>query len=172
MRPALPGHSLQEFLRSKPGGSHRGPVRSQPGSPSRAWYILLLVPFIGLLWPPFYAKQDPELAGFPFFVKDLPLIIAFVILALYTYQSGLRAPAMIAFVKDTLISITVLVAVYIPTRLGGWSHIFRAAAQALPGKKPTPGALILPRSSTRPTRRSRSARRSRCSCTRTRSRRC
>ena len=32
---------------------------------------------------------------------DLPLIIAFVILAAFTYSSGLRAPAMIAVVKDT-----------------------------------------------------------------------
>jgi Na+(H+)/acetate symporter ActP len=33
---------------------------------------------------------------------DGPLIIAFVILAAYTYQSGLRAPALIAIVKDLL----------------------------------------------------------------------
>src|SRR3954447_20173190 len=32
--------------------------------------------------------------------KDLPLIIAFGVLAAYTYSSGLRAPALIAFVKD------------------------------------------------------------------------
>jgi SSS family solute:Na+ symporter len=75
--------------------------------------------------------------------RDLPLFVAFAILAAYTYQSGLRAPALIAFVKDTLIYITVIVAVvYIPTRLGGWGHIFDAAAQALP-KRPTPGSLIL-----------------------------
>ena len=62
------------------------------------------------------------------FVKDLPLIIAFLVLAIFTYVSGLRAPAMIAFVKDTLIYVFVLVAIfYIPTRLGGWSHIFGAA---------------------------------------------
>jgi len=62
------------------------------------------------------------------FVKDLPLIIAFLVLAVFTYVSGLRAPAMIAFVKDTLIYVFVLVAVfYLPTRLGGWSHIFGAA---------------------------------------------
>ena len=36
-------------------------------------------------------------------LSHLPLTIAFVILALYTYTSGLRAPAMIAFVKDTMI---------------------------------------------------------------------
>ena len=55
------------------------------------------------------------------FVKDLPLIIAFIILAAYTYLAGLRAPALIAFVKDTLIYVTVIVAIfYIPARLGGW----------------------------------------------------
>ena len=61
------------------------------------------------------------------FVKDLPLIIAFVILAAYTYTSGLRAPALIAFVKDLLVYVVVLVAViYIPIRLGGYGHIFQA----------------------------------------------
>ncbi|MFD7653543.1 monocarboxylate uptake permease MctP, partial [Actinosynnema sp. NPDC059797] len=58
----------------------------------------------------------------------LPLFIAFVILALYTYQSGLRAPALIAFVKDTLIYIVILVAViYLPTKFGGWGAIADAA---------------------------------------------
>jgi len=62
------------------------------------------------------------------YVKDLPLFIAFLVLAIYTYVSGLRAPAAISFVKDTLIYVFVLVAVfYIPTRLGGWSHIFGTA---------------------------------------------
>ncbi len=36
-------------------------------SGSRAWYLLLLAPFVGLLWPSLYARHDPELAGFPFF---------------------------------------------------------------------------------------------------------
>src|SRR5215204_7118166 len=56
---------------------------------------------------------------------EWPLILAFVILAAYTYQSGLRAPALIAFVKDTLIYIVVIVAVvYIPIKLGGFDDIF------------------------------------------------
>jgi SSS family solute:Na+ symporter len=60
--------------------------------------------------------------------RHLPIIIAFAILAAYTYQSGLRAPALIAFVKDTLIYLVVIVAIiYIPYRLGGWSAIFGAA---------------------------------------------
>ncbi len=62
------------------------------------------------------------------FVKDLPLFVAFLVLAIFTYVSGLRAPALIAFIKDTLIYLFVIVAVfYIPTRLGGWSHIFGTA---------------------------------------------
>jgi solute:Na+ symporter, SSS family len=73
---------------------------------------------------------------------DWPLIIAFAILAAYTYQSGLRAPALIAIVKDLLIYLTVIVAiVYIPSKLGGFGHIFDAAGKALPEKEP-PGALI------------------------------
>ena len=59
------------------------------------------------------------------FTKDLPLFIAFAVLAAYTYSSGLRAPALIAFVKDALIYIVILVAIiYLPTQLGGWDNIF------------------------------------------------
>src|ERR1700729_4273722 len=62
------------------------------------------------------------------YVKDVPLFIAFVILAIYTFVSGLRAPALIAFIKDTLVYVVIIVAVfYIPTRLGGWGHIFGAS---------------------------------------------
>src|SRR5918994_98515 len=59
------------------------------------------------------------------FIRDLPLFIAFAVLAAYTYASGLRAPALIAFVKDTLIYIVIFVAIiYLPTQLGGWDSIF------------------------------------------------
>ena len=62
---------------------------------------------------------------------EWPLIIAFVILAAYTYASGLRAPAMIAVVKDFLIYATVIAAVIvIPTELGGFAKIFSAVATA------------------------------------------
>ena len=63
--------------------------------------------------------------------QDLPLFIAFAVLAAYTYSSGLRAPALIAFVKDALIYIVILVAVfYLPTQLGGWGHIFKVASDS------------------------------------------
>jgi SSS family solute:Na+ symporter len=60
-------------------------------------------------------------------VADLPLIIAFIVLAAFTYSSGLRAPASIAIVKDILIYMTALVAVIvIPIELGGIGKIFAA----------------------------------------------
>jgi hypothetical protein len=31
------------------------------------WYLLLLVPFVGTLWPPFYDALEPRLAGVPYF---------------------------------------------------------------------------------------------------------
>jgi hypothetical protein len=34
---------------------------------SRWWYLLLLAPFAGLLYPPLYARENPEIFGFPFF---------------------------------------------------------------------------------------------------------
>jgi solute:Na+ symporter, SSS family len=58
---------------------------------------------------------------------DLPLIIAFIILAAFTYSSGLRAPASIAIVKDILIYVTAFAAVIvIPIQLGGFGKIFAA----------------------------------------------
>jgi solute:Na+ symporter, SSS family len=91
------------------------------------------------------------------FLKDLPLIIAFLVLAIFTYVSGLRAPALIAFVKDTLIYVFVLVAVfYIPTRLGGWSSIFHVAqthfATISPATKKPLGSFIPPSGSIGSTR--------------------
>jgi SSS family solute:Na+ symporter len=73
-----------------------------------------------------------------------PLFIAFVILALYTYQSGLRAPALIAFVKDTLIYLVIIAAVVIlPAKLGGWGSIFDVAdAKFAATKTPADGILL------------------------------
>ena len=72
---------------------------------------------------------------------DLALVIAFVVLALFTYVSGLRAPALIAIVKDALIGITVLVLViYIPSKLGGYGAIFDKVAQVQAHQKVKPPA--------------------------------
>jgi SSS family solute:Na+ symporter len=75
---------------------------------------------------------------------EWPLIIAFVVLALYTYSSGLRAPALIAFVKDTLIYLVIIVAIIaIPIKLGGFDKIFSAAAAKF--QQPA-GPILLPSS--------------------------
>ena len=78
------------------------------------------------------------------FVGHLPLFLAFLVLALYTYQSGLRAPALIAFVKDGLIYIVIIAAVvYLPARFGGWGSIFDAASAKFDATpSPADGTLL------------------------------
>jgi SSS family solute:Na+ symporter len=72
-----------------------------------------------------------------------PLIIAFVVLAAFTYRSGLRAPALIAFVKDALIYVMVIVAIiYIPSKIGGWTHIFSAANAHFKATPPHTATLL------------------------------
>jgi solute:Na+ symporter, SSS family len=110
-------------------------VRGRYGSGSLA----LVVAFTGLLATmPYIALQlvgIQVVLGAMGIKGDWPLIIAFAVLAAYTYQSGLRAPALIALVKDTLIYATILVAIiYIPSKLGGYGHIFDSAKSALPHK--------------------------------------
>src|SRR3712207_3829281 len=109
-------------------------VRARFDSPTMA----LLVAITGIVATmPYIALQ---LVGIEAVLKamglagELPLIIAFLVLALYTYNSGLRAPALIAFVKDTLIYLTIIVAVIvIPSKLGGGRAIFGAAGEKFAG---------------------------------------
>jgi SSS family solute:Na+ symporter len=75
---------------------------------------------------------------------ELPLVAAFIILALYTYSSGLRAPALIAFVKDIMIYIVVFTAIaWIPLKLGGYGAVFAAAAEGFKAKG-SGGILLSP----------------------------
>jgi SSS family solute:Na+ symporter len=65
---------------------------------------------------------------------SVPLLAAFVVLAAFTYTSGLRGTALIAVVKDLLVYITVLAAIIIiPSELGGYGKVFSAvpASQVL-----------------------------------------
>lgn len=58
---------------------------------------------------------------------EISLFIAFAVLAIYTYVSGLRAPALIAIVKDVCIwTVTIVAMISITSRLGGFSAIFAA----------------------------------------------
>ncbi|HEX9036994.1 MAG TPA: sodium:solute symporter [Ktedonobacterales bacterium] len=83
---------------------------------------------------------------------EIALTIAFVILAAFTFVSGLRAPALIAVVKDVMIYLLIIIMViYIPTQLGGFGHIFSAAqahfaaanAAAKAAGKPPVGGITL-----------------------------
>ncbi|MFD4564540.1 monocarboxylate uptake permease MctP [Streptomyces sp. NPDC058467] len=106
--------------------------------------ILATMPYIALQLVGIQAVLDVMGVGggenTNWFVKDLPLLIAFAVLAAYTYSSGLRAPAMIAFVKDTLIYIVIVVAIiYIPIKLGGFDDIFAKASEAYSQTNPATG---------------------------------
>jgi len=105
--------------------------------------VLAAMPYIALQldgMDAVFAQLGGIFSAFGGFVS---LAIAFVLLAAYTYTSGLRAPALIAFVKDTLIYITVIAAIaIIPAKLGGWAHIFAVSQTAL-AAKPKPGSILL-----------------------------
>src|SRR6201994_1508729 len=76
---------------------------------------------------------------------EWPIIAAFIVLALYTYSSGLRAPALIAFVKDIMIYVVVLVAVVVvPAKLGGYGAVFAAAGDAFAANGGATGLTLKP----------------------------
>lgn len=107
--------------------------------------ILATMPYIALQLVGIQAVLDVMGVGggesTHWFVKDLPLLIAFGVLAAYTYSSGLRAPALIAFVKDALIYIVIIVAIiYIPIELGGFDDIFSSAEEKFAEK----GGSVVP----------------------------
>ena len=103
--------------------------------------ILATMPYIALQLVGIQAVLDVMGVGggssTNWLVKDLPLLVAFAVLAAYTYSSGLRAPALIAFVKDCLIYLVIAVAIiYIPIKLGGFDDIFAKAGHALSQTNP------------------------------------
>jgi SSS family solute:Na+ symporter len=94
--------------------------------------VLALMPYIAL-----------QLVGMRVVISAMgvkgewPLAVAFVILAAYTYSSGLRAPAVIAIVKDVMLYVMVLTAlVVLPIKLGGYARIFEMANSALATHRP------------------------------------
>jgi SSS family solute:Na+ symporter len=78
-------------------------------------------------------------------VGEWPLAAAFLILAAYTYSSGLRAPAIIAIVKDLMLYIMVIAAVVIlPIKLGGYARVFALANAALATHSPAATIYLQP----------------------------
>ena len=102
--------------------------------------ILSLMPYIAL-----------QLVGIRVVIGALgvtgewPLVAAFVILAAYTYSSGLRAPAVIAIVKDLMLYGMVLAAlVILPWKLGGYARVFELADAALRTHSPAASIYLRP----------------------------
>jgi Protein of unknown function (DUF3311) len=60
---SLDGATIRSFNRCDNGSRWCAPAQAGV----RPMWILLLLPFIGLLWVPFYNFQEPALFGFPFF---------------------------------------------------------------------------------------------------------
>jgi SSS family solute:Na+ symporter len=104
--------------------------------------VLATMPYIAL-----------QLVGMKVVIKalglpgEVSLLAAFAVLGLFTYASGLRAPALIAFVKDAMIYVVVIAAVVlVPARLGGYGAVFAAAEAAFHASGH--GALLLAPSQT------------------------
>ncbi len=106
--------------------------------------ILATMPYIALQLVGIQAVLDTIGLGGSgnVFVKDLPLFVAFAVLAAFTYSSGLRAPALIAFVKDTLIYLVIVVAIIWVSIHLGFGDVFSAAEKKMatptPPGSPTP----------------------------------
>ncbi len=96
-------------------------------------FLALLIALTGVLAElPYIALQ---ITGIKYVLGALSLpitvslLIAFIMVAGFTFVSGLRGPALTSILKDALIWVAVIVIViYIPYKLGGFAHIFSTAA--------------------------------------------
>lgn len=119
-------------------------VKARFGSPMLA----LLVAVTGIVATmPYIALQ---LVGIEAVFKVMgltgpwPLTIAFLVLAVFTFNSGLRAPALISIVKDALILWTVLAAlVIVATQGSGWGGVFHSASQKFAATANRSDGLVL-----------------------------
>ena len=86
--------------------------------------LLAIIPYIALQLVGI--RTVLEALGLP---GEIPLLVAFVSLAAYTWLGGLHAPAVTAFLKDVMIYVAVIAAVtVIPRHLGGYGAMFATAA--------------------------------------------
>jgi len=93
--------------------------------------ILATVPYIALqlvgleaIFAGIGLNATVHLFGFSI---ELPLFVAFAVMAGFTYKGGLRAPAIVAIFKDILVWITLIAAIIVvPAQLGGYVAIFDA----------------------------------------------
>jgi len=112
--------------------------------------ILATMPYIALQLVGIEAVLDTIGLGSDsnWLVQDMPLFIAFAVLAAFTYSSGLRAPALIAFVKDALIYLVIVVAIVWVAVHIGFGDVFSAAKTKMETVTPagTPLGVFVPSS--------------------------
>jgi solute:Na+ symporter, SSS family len=76
---------------------------------------------------------------------DLPLTLAFGVLAFFTFSSGLRAPALLSILKDILLLVAVVLLLeWFTLALGGWQHIFGVATASFAYRPAGEGSIVLP----------------------------
>ena len=99
--------------------------------------LAMLIALTGVLAElPYIALQ---ITGIKYVLSSLSLpitvslIIAFILVAGFTFVSGLRGPALTSILKDAIIWVAVIVIIiYIPIKLGGFGAIFGKAAVLSP----------------------------------------
>ena len=121
-----------EFVRARFGSRGLGTVVAVLGIVATMPYIALQL--IGM-------EAVFEVMGLP---KGWPLTIAFIVLALFTFSSGLRGPALVSILKDALVLWTVLaVVIIVAMNPGGWDGVFRVAQEKFALTPRTDDGLLL-----------------------------
>ncbi|WP_337861112.1 sodium:solute symporter, partial [Ferroplasma sp.] len=100
-------------------------------------FLAMLIALTGVLAElPYIALQ---ITGIKYVLASLALpitvslLIAFLLVAGFTFISGLRGPALTSILKDAIIwAAVIVIIIYIPIRLGGFGHIFGVAASISP----------------------------------------
>jgi len=111
-------------------------------------WLALLVAVVGIVATmPYLALQ---LVGIEAVLKTLgvgghwPLVVAFTALALSTYYSGLRGPALVAFLKGTLLLMVIVAVVLLAAMTpGSWAGIFGKAADTFAATPSLADGLLL-----------------------------
>lgn len=93
--------------------------------------VVSVMPYIALQFTGIeVVLEQMGLTGQTAAMRVLPVLMAFVGVAAFTFAAGLRAPALIAFAKDVMIYVVVICAVaMLPQHFGGYHSIFTLAAR-------------------------------------------
>jgi len=125
-------------------------VRARLGSPGLALAvaltgILATMPYVALQLVGIQAMLAPLGVPADGARGDLVPALAFGVLAVATYRSGLEAPRVISVVKGVLVfAMTALLVAVIAVGLGGPEAIFAGAQRGLAARPETGGSLLLP----------------------------